>query len=125
MARELLRHFPVTPVPAPRMTQRDRWLHRPVVVRYRAFRDELRLRAGSWQLPDSGTHIIFHLPMPDSWSAKKRLGMLGKPHLQRPDADNCLKAFLDGLFLDDAHIWDVRISKLWGNEGSIEVWSIG
>ena len=35
--------IPVTPMGAPRQTQRDKWAKRPVVVRYHAFRDVVRL----------------------------------------------------------------------------------
>ena len=31
-----------TPVPKPRMSQRDRWQHRPAVARYREYVDEIR-----------------------------------------------------------------------------------
>ena len=34
--------FRVTPIGKPRMTQRDRWKKRPPVVRYHAFKDQLR-----------------------------------------------------------------------------------
>ena len=42
--------YPITPVPKPRMTRRDRWAKRPCVLRYWAFKDEVRLRRVS--LPD-------------------------------------------------------------------------
>lgn len=43
--------FDICPLPKPRMTQRDRWAKRPAVLRYRAFCDEVRLRA--WRCPSA------------------------------------------------------------------------
>ncbi|MGL4446340.1 MAG: RusA family crossover junction endodeoxyribonuclease [Aeromonas sp.] len=114
--------YPINPVSKPRMTQRDRWAKRPTVVRYRAFCDAVR--AAGIALPEGGYHVTFYLPMPKSWSAKKRLAMLNQPHQQKPDKDNLEKALLDALFEDDCRIWDGRVSKRWGNEGQIVVGSI-
>lgn len=82
----------INPVPKPRMTQRDAWKKRPVVVKYHAFCDEMR--ANHFTLPESGAHLTFVIPMPKSWSKKKRIEMNGKPHQQRPDVDNLIKAAL-------------------------------
>jgi Holliday junction resolvase RusA-like endonuclease len=111
--------YDITPVPKCRMTQRDKWAKRPAVLRYRAFCDEVRVKGVS--MPESGSHIVFVLPMPKSWSKKKREMMDGQPHQQRPDKDNLEKALLDALFEDDSHIWDSRVSKIWGEEGRIEI----
>lgn len=44
-----------------------------------------------------------------SWSKKKKAAALGQPHVQKPDADNLIKAVLDGLnriaFPDDAQVF--------------------
>lgn len=110
--------YPITPCPAPRMTQRDRWAKRPCVLRYFAFRDEVRLHGVT--IPDR-VRIIFHMPMPESWSAKKRDEMNGKPHQVRIDIDNAVKALLDSVFENDAHIWEIHASKIWGFTGAIEI----
>ena len=112
-----MKRYPIVPCPAPRMTQSDRWKQRPCVMRYRAFRDEVRLHGVT--IPDR-VRIIFHMPMPASWSAKKRAEMDGKPHTVRPDGDNLAKGILDSVFENDAHIWDVHYSKIWGRVG--EIW---
>ncbi len=70
-------------------------------------------------VPESGAHITFVLPMPPSWSKKKRDAMDGQPHQQKPDLDNLKKSLLDALFEDDSHIWDARTSKVWGETGMI------
>ena len=113
----MIRVYQITPVAAPRQTRADRWKQRPAVMKYRAFRDECRIRGVT--LPDSGYHITFVLPMPKSWSEKKRKAMDGAPHQQKPDRDNLEKGLLDALFQDDAHVWDGRTTKRWGRTGRI------
>ena len=109
--------FNITPLGKPRMTRADKWKKRPEVLRYRAFCDEVRLNNVS--LPESGYHVIFVLPMPPSWSKKKRSLMDGKPHQQQPDKDNLEKALLDAIFGEDSHIWDGRVTKIWGETGQM------
>lgn len=99
------------------MTRADKWKQRPEVIRYRAFCDEARLR--KIHLPDSGAHVTFVMPMPQSWSQKKRAQYAGRPHQSKPDCDNMLKALMDALYEDDSHVWDCRITKIWGEKGQI------
>lgn len=110
----------INPVSKPRMTQRDKWAKRPCVVRYYSFKDELRRAWGCKEVPDQ-LNLIFYLPMPSSWSKKRRNQMLGKPHQSKPDIDNLIKSFLDCLLENDARIWDVKASKRWAERGAIEV----
>lgn len=111
--------YDICPLPKPRMTQRDRWAKRPAVLRYRAFCDEVRLRGVA--LPVCCSHVTFVMPMPPSWSKKKRAALAGQPHQQKPDADNLLKALMDAVYHDDCAVWDVRVTKLWGETGSIKI----
>ncbi|MND15687.1 hypothetical protein D3C80_59160 [compost metagenome] len=62
--------YDITPIGKPRMTRVDKWKQRSAVMRYRAFCDEARLR--KIHLSESGAHITFVMPMPQSWSQKKR-----------------------------------------------------
>lgn len=109
----------IEPVPKPRMTQRDKWAKRPAVLRYREFCDQVR--GAGVVLPESGAHIVFHLPMPASWSKQRRAEMLGKPHQQKPDVDNLAKALLDACLAEDQGVWDVRVTKRWAEQGGIEI----
>lgn len=109
--------YPITPMGKPRMTRADRWKKRPEVMRYRAFCDEVRLQ--NVQLPESGFHVTFFIPMPPSWSRKKRQQFDGQPHQSKPDMDNLMKALMDAIYDDDAHIWDGRLTKRWGETGKI------
>ena len=112
----------VTPVTKPRQTKRDKWKQRPCVMRYRAYADHLR--AKMLDIPECGYHLIFIMPMPKSWSKKKRDAMRGKQHQQTPDKDNLEKAVLDALYGDDSCVWDGRVSKFWGDKGRVIVRSI-
>lgn len=112
-------HYPITPVAKPRMTQSDKWKERPPVMKYRAFCDEVRVRRVV--LPDPGAHVVFHVPMPSSWSQKKQAEHRGKAHKQRPDVDNYTKALLDAIYSDDSHVWDIRTTKIWSDRGGISV----
>lgn len=109
----------IVPVSAPRMTQRDRWAKRPPVLRYFAFREHIQLLKAS--VAESGDTVTFVLPMPKSWSKKKREAMDGAPHQQKPDVDNLTKALLDSIFEDDSHVHDIHTRKVWGVEGSIVI----
>lgn len=111
--------YQITPVPKPRQTQRDRWKKRPCVLRYRAFADQVR--AANIQINDGGEYIRFYIPMPPSWSKKKKQQMDLTPHQQKPDIDNLIKALLDAVFDDDSHIYDIRAKKMWAHKGAIGI----
>lgn len=113
----MTKEYLITPIPKPRMTRSDKWKKRDCVQRYYSFKDEVQ--ANNISLPESDYHVIFVLPMPKSWSKKKKLEMNGKPHQQKPDKDNLEKALLDAIFDDDCKIWDGRVTKLWGEVGKI------
>lgn len=112
------RAYSVTPMGKPRATRRDKWKPSPAVIRYRAFKDACR-EAGLTDLPEAGAHVLFILPMPKSWSRKKRDAMRGMPHQQVPDADNLAKALMDAVYERDECVWDIRPTKYWGDEGAI------
>ena len=107
----------IPPCPKPRMTKADRWRKRQSVLKFFAFRDAVR------QWPRETMHnkilemesfeIEFHVPMPKSWSKKKRGYMNGAAHQQRPDLDNYLKAWKDSVFEEDSVVWRVKASKMW------------
>lgn len=110
-------HYPIVPTAKPRMTQRDRWKKRPSVLKYFAFKDECRAR--NVQLPEVGIRVIYGVPMPKSWSKKKKEEMDWKPHQQTPDLDNLNKALCDAVLDDDSRIWNMWGSKIWSREGFI------
>ena len=120
-----LKTFNVIPMGKPRMNKADAWKKRPCVLKYWAYKDELLLQVGKFVMPESDFRVVFYLPMPKSWSKKFKLTMINKPHKQKPDVDNLLKGLMDCLCKEDKFIWDVRVTKLWGDEGQIDIYSIG
>ncbi len=109
--------YPICPVAKPRMTRADKWRKRPATAKYWHFVDECRLNRV--ELPCFGAHVTFVLPMPKSWSKKKKAIQNGKPHMSRPDLSNMLKAIEDAIYQEDSVIYDVHIEKCWGIEGKI------
>jgi Holliday junction resolvase RusA-like endonuclease len=111
-------HIPLTPIAKPRMTRSDKWKQRKRVMEYWAFKHALR--PYKIILPDI-YKITFFMPMPASWSEKKKRMMEGLPHRVRPDKDNMEKAILDALHIEDAHIWSGWAEKRWARTGSIKI----
>lgn len=109
--------FEIDPVAKPRQTHSARWKKTPADEKYYRFKDEIKLLNAS--VPESGWHVLFVIKMPLSWTEKKKKAYDHMPHQQTPDKDNLEKALLDACFTDDKHIWDGRISKVWGREGRI------
>ena len=103
-------------VPKPRMTKADTWKKRPVVMKYWQFKDEISRQAKDQDfiLPDEFT-IKVYIKMPQSWSKKKKESLHMKPHKQRPDLDNILKAVQDCLSTEDCGVWELYASKQWVN----------
>ena len=113
----------IRPVPKPRMTQSDKWNKRPIVEKYKAFKFELQMLCtiSQWK-PKDDLEVTFVIPMPTSWSERKKKKMDGKPHQKRPDLDNLVKAFKDSLLVEDSHIHTYNnMRKVWGRNGAIIV----
>jgi len=113
--------FEIVPVPKPRMTQSDKWKQRPVVLHYWQYKDELQRQAKEWDFElGPAFRVSFYLPMPKSWSKKKKAEMQGRPHQTTPDLDNLEKALTDSLLpQNDAGVWCKISQKLWDYNGSI------
>lgn len=111
-----MKRYPITPCPAPRMTQSDKWKKRDCVVRYFAFRDAIKHYDVQFT---SGQAVTFIIPFPASYSQKKCYSLLDKPHTLKADIDNLVKAFLDSLYENDSHISEIHAFKRWGDNGAI------
>jgi Holliday junction resolvase RusA-like endonuclease len=113
--------LPIVAMGKPRMTQRDKWKQRPCVLRYRAYKDELNayLTAHPEILSaiESGEIVGLSwcavLPLPKSWTKKKKEEMAGSIHRQKPDRDNIDKGILDALFKEDSGIACGYLEKIW------------
>lgn len=109
----------VTPMGAVRVTQGSRWS--PRAQRYETYKQEIRFAMPrAYELP-AELELEFHIPMPRSWSKKKREAMRLQPHQSRPDIDNLAKGFMDAFGTEDSHVWRIRASKRWADEGTIIV----
>ena len=117
----MIQRSPITPVPKPRMSQRDKWAQRACVLRYRAFCDQAR--AHRLELTP-GCGVVFFLPIPKSWSKFRRFNENGAPHTQKPDLSNLLKALEDAVCPEDSHLWHyAHLSKRWAPRGGIMILS--
>jgi Holliday junction resolvase RusA-like endonuclease len=70
-------------------------------------------------------YVIFYMPMPKSWSKKRKIELDMKPHLIKSDLDNLLKMILDraeGLLFDnDKRIYSIRAEKVYSDRPRIEL----
>jgi Holliday junction resolvase RusA-like endonuclease len=123
--------FDVVPMGGVRMSQSDRWKTNPnhvdpkkrqrkVVTQYFAFKNVLTLQANQMGY-ELGKYIdaLFLIPMPTTWSNKKKEKMNGMPCESKPDTDNLLKAVCDSLRKSDQDIWYMKGIKVWAYKGSI------
>lgn len=110
--------IPVTPLSKPRMTRRDKWKQRPCVMRYREYKDQIRPYATDLTIP---VKVVFLLPMPQSWSKKKRAEHDNQLHRAKPDADNLLKGLMDAWLEQDQEVASVWVEKRWAYNGGINI----
>lgn len=127
--------FDVIPCPAPRMTQRDRIFTNPnhpdpkkrqreTVTRYFNFKNILSEQALAMGFVLGKVFdAVYFIPMPSSWSEKKKLKMNGLPHETTPDSDNITKAVKDTLRKSDSDIWWEKAEKRWAYKGSILIFT--
>lgn len=96
------------------------------IVKYNQYKQDLvdvAFDAG-FDLPDFGATINFFIPVPPSWSKKKKKAMHHTMHQPKPDLDNLLKALQDALRKVDSSIGHYAgLGKWWLNEptGYIEI----
>lgn len=125
--------FNVCPMGAVRMTQSDKWKRlnhtnpkmrmRECVRRYFEYKDFLKFKAKqlNYELGKE-LNIKFIMPMPNSWSQKKKDKMVGQPCVVRPDLDNLIKGFQDALAeTDDGNVWRYTAEKVYGYDGMVIV----
>lgn len=125
--------FDVIPIPAPRMTQSDSWKTNPnhedpkkrqrkVVAQYFEYKNELNRQAADLKFELRPVlDILFLIPMPDSWSGKKKKQSNKMPCKAMPDTDNLIKAFMDSFSDNDSFVWKITAQKIWAYRGSIIV----
>lgn len=115
------------PMGAVRQSSSDGWKQRPVVMRYRAYKDEIRkqilLKAGAEGAEELSKctmfTLSFYLPFPKSYNKKKKMLLEKTGHNEKPDIDNLIKAIFDTICKDDKHIKHVTASKYWQSRNSV------
>ena len=83
--------------------------------KYNQYKIDLLAEAKSKRfiLPPVGASITFFIPVPPSWSKKKKKMHHGRFHQSKPDIDNLQKALLDSLMKEDKEIAHLEVSKRW------------
>ncbi|MCM3141695.1 RusA family crossover junction endodeoxyribonuclease [Brevibacillus sp. MER 51] len=123
--------FNVSPMGAVRTTQRQKWVD-PRAKKYYAYKQEIAGSAASQSTVGQPTpsplalKMVFVMPIPESWSKKKRWDALNKAHMTKPDLDNLIKGCTDALngvvWQDDKQIIAVEATKVYGFEPRIELY---
>ena len=108
----------LSPIGKPRMTRSDAWKKRECVLRYWDFKDKLNKQAGDFVLADSYS-VLFCVPFPKSYPKKKMKSLFLKPHQEKPDLDNMVKAINDSFHKEDKHIYKTKSKKIWAYKPSI------
>jgi Holliday junction resolvase RusA-like endonuclease len=67
-----------------------------------------------------------YMPMPKATAKKRQEGLVGVPHIKKPDVDNLLKPIVDGLteagmWADDNQVWSMKIQKVYCKQGDQRV----
>ena len=112
----MIRFIPLVPVPK----SRPRFSNGHAYTPRRTAEYEKGIADATADMRFSGAvslQVGFFMPIPKSWSQKKKTEKCGKPHTSKPDTDNLLKALLDGMsgcWWDDSIVFDVRAVKLYG-----------
>ena len=126
--------FDVIPMGAVRMTQSDKWKTNPnhpdpnkrqreSVRAYFKFKNDLFEQALEMRFElTTFLDAVYFMPMPQSWSDKKRESMIGLPCKVKPDTDNITKGVKDALKVEDGDIWWERAEKRWSYLGSILIY---
>ena len=69
--------------------------------------------------------VTAYFSLPQSWPKTRRATLIGRPHTQRPDADNIVKTVTDALngvaYDDDGQISELRVRKLWAEHAETVV----
>jgi Holliday junction resolvase RusA-like endonuclease len=83
--------------------------------KYNNYKIDLGAEAKSkgFVFPPVGASITFFVPVPPSWSKKKKKLYHGTFHQSKPDLDNLLKALMDSLMAEDKQIAHIELAKRW------------
>jgi Holliday junction resolvase RusA-like endonuclease len=96
------------------------------IERYNQYKIDLAAEAKrqKFTMQPQGMSIHFFIPVPRSWSKKKKAAAHMQYHTSTPDLDNLMKAMGDSMLREDRHLAHYELSKWWVNNeiGWIEVY---
>lgn len=125
--------IPIEPMGAVRTTQKQKFVDKRA-QRYAAYKQQIAFLVRQQIKTPSESPILaditFYMPMPTSWSGKKKERMNGAVHTSKPDIDNLVKGLFDSLnkiaWKDDNQVYEVHSKKLYSyNPGiGIEIWEL-
>lgn len=126
--------IPIVPMGAVRTTQKQKFVDERA-KRYLSYKRDIALLTKQ-HIKTPSEHpimadITFYMPMPTSWSGKKKERFNGAVHRSKPDIDNMVKGCFDSLnkiaWQDDNQVYEVHARKLYSyNPGiGIEIWELG
>ena len=119
----------IKPMSAIRMTQRGKWVNTSA-IRYLNYKRDVGYQLKEQCLkPLEGAvrlDMTFYMPMPDSWSRKRKSAHAGLPvTAKNGDIDNLCKGLMDAangiVYADDCQVTDVTMRKRYAYQGSIEL----
>ena len=102
----------VIPKGKPRLTRRDVWKKRPVVVRYYEYKDLIKKHITDIDIKDKLFVICF-------FKSKKKKYTTDYAHDKKPDADNILKGIMDIFVEQDQKIALVGCVKLFSDKDEL------
>lgn len=118
----------VKPMGAVRMTQKGKWVS-ITATRYMNYKKvvgiEMRSQCKKPHVGALRVVVTFVMPMPDSWTNKKKQEQLGAAVTVKPDIDNLVKGLLDSAnkicWNDDNQVVEIVARKKYGIDGAIEM----
>lgn len=119
----------ITPMGAVRMTTRGKFVKKNA-KKYLQYKEAIR-----WTIKQQfkgkpidgavGVTVWFYMPMPETWSKKKKAEMVNRYHTKKPDIDNLIKGLFDALnnliWVDDNRVVDMTVFKVYGEKPGIEI----
>lgn len=119
----------VKPMGAVRMTRRGKWTN-PAAQRYLSYKQTIGNQLKKQFIDEliSGpieVDLIFKMPIPESWSNKKKREAIGQPHVKKSDIDNLIKGVFDAsnkiIWNDDNQVYKVAATKIYSTAPGIEI----
>jgi len=118
----------VSPMGAVRMTRRGKFTNESA-QRYLRYKDDIGYQIkGIVEVPATkavGVNAIFYMPIPESWSQKKKKAAVGQYVTKKPDVDNLVKGLFDAangiLWADDNLVAKCSAVKIYSDDPRIEI----